>query len=92
MCTRSPWTSAPAAFQRSSAAGLETKLTPISSSIDSALVSMISSASSFSTSKFGMLRSMYFAVSKDTAARSARLAAPPPPRLRAAASAMVSPG
>jgi hypothetical protein len=39
---------------------------------------MISSASSLRISKFGMLRSMKRAVSKRTAERSARRAAPPP--------------
>ena len=53
-----------------------------SSSTVSALYSMTSSASSLRISKFGMLRTMNFAVSIDTAVRSARRAAPPPPRAR----------
>jgi hypothetical protein len=94
MRTRSPLTSAPASRQRSSAAGFSTNPTPISSSTVSAFSSMIWSASSFRISRFGMLRSMNFAVSKRTAERSARRAAPPPPRPRRptrSASAMTPP-
>ena len=93
MRTRSPSTDAPAARQRSKAAGLFTKLTPTSSRMVSAFHSITSKASSVKTSKFGILRSIYFAVSILTVVRSARRAAPPPPRarLRPAASVMCCP-
>ena len=76
--TLSPSTSAPASCHRLIAAGLFTKLTPTSSSIASALLSIISNASSFKTLNNGMLRSIYLAVSKFTDVRSALRAAPPP--------------
>ena len=78
--TLSPSTLAPASFQRCNAFGFSGKFTPISSRTVSALYSITFNASSFKTSKFGIFRSIYFAVSITTAALSARRAAPPPPR------------
>jgi hypothetical protein len=73
-------TSAPASRQRSSAAGFSTKATPISSSTVSALCSMIWSASLVQDLEIRDVAFDERAVSKRTAERSARRAAPPPPR------------
>ena len=74
----SPSISAPASFHVLIADGLSVKATPTSSSIVSALSSIISIASSDSTSKFGMFLSINLALSILTAVLSARRALPPP--------------
>ena len=90
-CTRSPLTSAPASLQSASASASSRKSMPISSRIVSALCSMSCEALPRPAPRStGVLRVMYGMVTAERAARAARLASRPPPRLRRAVGACCS--